>query len=193
MYCWTFLVKAREYILALCLRWELCSRHQQKKVCKNCHKRKRRRRSLIRRPISLLARSASRSIHGRGEHSGFKCQKIHQNISLPMVISRVFPWKFLQHHITSVSGCLHFTFKICQTVAGTSMIRWFHEFFESRFWRVFAILPNCAVLSLYYCSFPPHSLIMHRLFFDALRAPPVKRAAAANARVNVERCVLTSF
>ena len=24
------------------------------------------------------------------------------------------------------------------------MIRRFHEFFESRFWRVFAILPNCA-------------------------------------------------
>ena len=121
----------------------------------------------------------------------FHMWKTRQNISLPKLISRVFPWTFLQ--ITSVSGCLRFTFKICQTVAGTSMIRWFHEFFESRFWRVFAILPNCAVLSLYYCSFPPHSLIMHRLFFDALRAPPVKRAAAANARVNVERCVLTSF
>ena len=55
-------------------------------------------------------------------------------------------WKFLQIHITFVSGCLSFTFKICQTVAGTSMVRRFHEFFESRFWRVFAILPmgNCA-------------------------------------------------
>ena len=60
-----------------------------------------------------------------------------------MVISRVFLWKFLKIHITSVSGCLCFTFKICQIVAGTSMIRRFHEFFESRFWRVFAILPNC--------------------------------------------------
>ena len=73
----------------------------------------------------------------------FQMSKIRQNISSPKVISRVFPWKFLQIHITSVSGCLRFTFKICQTVAGTSMIRRFHEFFESRFWRVFAILPNC--------------------------------------------------
>ena len=61
-------------------------------------------------------------------------------------ISRDFPCKFLRFFTTSVSGCLCFTFKICQTVAGTSMIRRFHEFFESRFWRVFAILPmgNCA-------------------------------------------------
>ena len=67
----------------------------------------------------------------------FQMSKIRQNISSPKVISRVFPWKFLQIHITSVSGCLRFTFKICQTVAGTSMISQFHEFFESRFWRVF--------------------------------------------------------
>ena len=73
----------------------------------------------------------------------FQMSKIRQNISSFMVISRVFLWKFLKIHITSVSGCLCFTFKICQIVAGTSMIRRFHEFFESRFWRVFAILPNC--------------------------------------------------
>ena len=30
--------------------------------------------------------------------------KIRQNISLPKVISRLFPWKFLQINITSVSG-----------------------------------------------------------------------------------------
>jgi hypothetical protein len=54
--------------------------------------------------------------------------KIRQNIILPMVISRDFPWKFLQLLITSVSGCLRFTFKICQTVAGTSAISQFHEF-----------------------------------------------------------------
>ena len=36
--------------------------------------------------------------------------------------------KFLQIHITSVSGlCVHFIFKICQIVADTSMIRQFHE------------------------------------------------------------------
>ena len=37
----------------------------------------------------------------------------------------------------SVSGCLSFTFKICQTVAGTSMIRQFHEFFKISFLAVF--------------------------------------------------------
>ena len=58
-------------------------------------------------------------------------------ISQPKVISRFFPWKFVQIHITSVFGCMHFTYKICQTVAGTSMIHRFHEFFESRFWRFF--------------------------------------------------------
>ena len=36
--------------------------------------------------------------------------------------------KFLQIHITSVSGLwVCFTFKICQIVADTSMIRQFHE------------------------------------------------------------------
>ena len=36
--------------------------------------------------------------------------------------------KFLQIHIIFVSGlCVHFTFKICQIVADTSMIRQFHE------------------------------------------------------------------
>ena len=44
----------------------------------------------------------------------------------------------------SVSGCLSFTFKICQTVAGTSMIRQSHDFLKSYFWRVFLIWPNIA-------------------------------------------------
>ena len=61
-----------------------------------------------------------------------------------MVISRVFPCKILHIHITSVSGCLSFTFKKFQTVEGTSMIRQFHNFFKSHFWRDFAIRLNCA-------------------------------------------------
>ena len=64
----------------------------------------------------------------RDDAQWFQMSKIRQNISSPKVISRVFPWKFLQIHITSVSGCLRFTFKICQTVAGTSTISQFHEF-----------------------------------------------------------------
>jgi len=65
-------------------------------------------------------------------------------ISSPKVISRVFPYTFLQIYITSVSGCLRFTFKICQIVAGSSMIRQFHEFLKSHFWQAFAIWPNFA-------------------------------------------------
>ena len=74
----------------------------------------------------------------------FQMSKIHQNISSPKVISRVFPCKILHIHITSVSGCLSFTFKKFQTVEGTSMIRQFHNFFKSHFWRDFAIRLNCA-------------------------------------------------
>ena len=62
------------------------------------------------------------------EAQWYQMSKISQNISSAKVISRIFPWKFLQIHITSVSGCLYFKFKICQTVAGTSMSRRFHEF-----------------------------------------------------------------
>ena len=47
----------------------------------------------------------------------------------------VFPYKFLHILITSVSGlCRRFTFKICQTVAGTSMIRQFRISFLVGFW-----------------------------------------------------------
>ena len=46
------------------------------------------------------------------------------------VISRVFPSKFLQIHITSVSGhYVVYIFKTCQIIAGTSMILQFHDFF----------------------------------------------------------------
>ena len=31
--------------------------------------------------------------------------------------------------VSAVSGCLRFTFKICQIYASTSMIRQFHDFF----------------------------------------------------------------
>ena len=40
---------------------------------------------------------------------------------------------------------MSFMLKICQTVVGISITIQFDEFFESRFWRVFAILPNCAL------------------------------------------------
>ena len=59
-------------------------------------------------------------------HSGFKCLK-------PAKIKwfhEIFPSKFQQIHIISVSGhCMWVIFKICQTVAGFSMIGQFHDFF----------------------------------------------------------------
>jgi hypothetical protein len=44
-----------------------------------------------------------------------------------------FSCKILHIHTTSVSGCLSFTFKICQTVVGTSMVHQFHNFFQISF------------------------------------------------------------
>ena len=47
------------------------------------------------------------------------------------MISRIFSCKFLHIQIASVSGhSIHFIFKTCQIVAGTSMIHQFHEFFN---------------------------------------------------------------
>ena len=64
-------------------------------------------------------------------------------IRLLDVISRIFPSKFQQIHLISVSShCKRFIFKIRQTVAGTSITSRFHDFFKSHFWRVFAIWPK---------------------------------------------------
>ena len=60
------------------------------------------------------------------------------------MISQVFPFKLLQIYITSVSEWLHFRYKTCQIVLDVSMIRQFHEFSKSKFWRVFAIWNHCA-------------------------------------------------
>ena len=75
----------------------------------------------------------------------------------PKVISRDFPsWKFLQILRTSVSGCLNYTFKICQTVAGTSTISQFHEFLNLVFGGFFYNMTQlCGVLLALaqFCSF----------------------------------------
>ena len=64
------------------------------------------------------------------------------------VISRVFSSKFHQIHLINVSGhCMHFIFKICQSVPGISITKYlvsqFHEFSEFYFWRIFATWANC--------------------------------------------------
>jgi hypothetical protein len=58
------------------------------------------------------------------------------------VIFTSFSLKVLKIYITSVSGCLSFTFKICEIVAYTSMIQQFHEFFESLFGVFFKFGPT---------------------------------------------------
>ena len=68
----------------------------------------------------------------------FQTAKNQPKISSLKVISRVFSKKCRHTLITSISGlCVRLTFKICQIVSGTTMIRQFHELFESHFWRVF--------------------------------------------------------
>ena len=59
-------------------------------------------------------------------HSGSKCLKSAKI----MWFHELFPSKFQQIHIISVSGhCMWVIFKICQTVAGWIMIGQFHDFF----------------------------------------------------------------
>ena len=65
-------------------------------------------------------------------------------ISWSQVISRVFPSKVSENSITSVSGHgLHYIFKTCQFVTGTSMVRQLHNFFHSNFWCVFDVWAKC--------------------------------------------------
>ena len=60
------------------------------------------------------------------------------------MISQVFPRNFQQIHIISISGhCVPFIFKICQTVAGTSRIRHFHDFSNQMFGGFFVNWPSC--------------------------------------------------
>ena len=49
-----------------------------------------------------------------------------------------------ENSITSVSGHgLHYIFKTCQFVTGTSMVRQLHNFFQSNFWCVFYVWAKC--------------------------------------------------
>ena len=63
------------------------------------------------------------------EYSGSKRLKPAKNF-LPRVISRIIQIKFQQIHLISVSGhhCMHFIFKICETVAGATITSHLHDF-----------------------------------------------------------------
>ena len=83
------------------------------------------------------------------------------------MISRIFPSEFQNIYITSVScHCIHFKFKICETVTDISTINQFPNF-----WRVFVIWTDCAVkgcalLHAAYCLvFIAHWLIKFKTFF----------------------------
>ena len=70
------------------------------------------------------------------------------------MISWVFPSKFQHICITSVSGrCAHFTFKVCQIVAGKKHKPSISRIFQSNFWRVFDVWPNCAMWRLGFVFF----------------------------------------
>jgi hypothetical protein len=70
--------------------------------------------------------------------------KTRQKMSSLDVISRVFPSRFQQNLIYFRFWGMSFILIICQTVAGISVVRQFHDFFKSNFWRVFDIWPYCA-------------------------------------------------
>ena len=46
--------------------------------------------------------------------------------------------------VVDYMGPLLFILKICQTFASISMIRQFHDFLKSNFWRGFSVWPKCA-------------------------------------------------
>ena len=59
----------------------------------------------------------------------FQMTKNPPKLSLPDVISRIFPHRFQQICIISVSGdCMHCIFETCQVCPSISMISQFHKF-----------------------------------------------------------------
>ena len=80
--------------------------------------------------------------------------KTRQKMSSLDVISRVFSRRCQQIYIYFRFRGMSFILKICQTVAGISMVRQFHDFLKSNFGRVFDIRPYCAAGSLLYVQTP---------------------------------------
>ena len=79
--------------------------------------------------VSIRSKHSSKRRRGNGGVSraaagrnGFKWLKPAENKFTKSAFTS-FSCKFLQIYLTSVSGCLSFTFKTCRIVAGASMIR----------------------------------------------------------------------
>jgi hypothetical protein len=77
---------------------------------------------------------------------------------------------------------MHFRFKICQT----GITSQFYEFYESHFWRVFVIWPNCVAMQVATCSIslghenvifgPLNDLKLAPCLIDQARSTPLKWA-----------------
>ena len=110
--------------------------------------------------------AASASAFYEKSHSGSKYQK-SANFKFAQGDFTRFSIEVFGNSHKFVSGCLHFTFKICQTVAGTSACnadQSISRIFESRFWRVFDNWPNCE--SSFVRSLRTYSLWSLLLCFD---------------------------
>ena len=66
-------------------------------------------------------------------------KKVQNCVHLVIEFSHVFQANLKNHHYFRFQSFHAFIFKICETVAGMSMTSQFHEYYESHFWRVFAI------------------------------------------------------
>ena len=98
-------------------------------------------------------------------------------ISSLELISRVFPCKFQQIEIISVSGHqIHFILKICQSAPDISMISRFHDFFQSNLWRVFAIWHNC-------CHIQPKWAIFKKIFVNLSECMDFKNKIELSAQL----------
>ena len=82
---------------------------------------------------------------GRAPHSGSNWLELAKNKFTKSDFTS-FSFKFMQIHITSVSGrSKHFILKKCQIVAGPSMIRQFHDLLKVSFLAGFCSLAQlCA-------------------------------------------------
>ena len=94
----------------------------------------------------------------RGGRTVVRNGKNQPKLSSLDVIWQNFPNKFQQIQIIFVSRhCKHFIFKICQTIAGRSVISQFHEILNLVLGGFFAIWNHCGLLPSHAAAAAPHS------------------------------------
>ena len=86
---------------------------------------------------------------------------------------------------------MSFMLKICQTVVGISITIQFDEFFESRFWRVFDVWPNCLPAARTHQCAAPHYEKKATFFFLLLAKYVVRQL---NRRLTLQlKLLIRSF